>query len=136
MNLTADSREPTDAAQARVLILAGTTASGKTEVSIPLAESLKGEILNADSRQVYRELEIGTAKPSAEELGRVRHHFVGEKSIRERWTAGDFAREARKRIEEIVERGHVPVVVGGSMLYLRALTDGFYHEEEVEFMGL
>jgi tRNA dimethylallyltransferase len=115
-----------------VLILAGTTASGKTDVSIPLAEVLKGEIVNADSRQIYRELEIGTAKPTAEQLARVRHHFIDERSIHERWTAGDFARAARARIEEIIKRGHVPVVVGGSMLYLRALTEGFYHEEEAE----
>jgi tRNA dimethylallyltransferase len=110
----------------KVLILAGTTASGKTDVSIPLAEALKGEIVNADSRQIYRELEIGTAKPSAEQMDRVRHHFVNERSIGERWTAGDFAREGRERIGQILARGHLPVVVGGSMLYLRALTDGFY----------
>lgn len=111
-----------------LLILAGTTAVGKTDVSIPLAESLKGEIINADSRQIYRELDIGTAKPTAEQIERVRHHFVNEKSIRDRWTAGDFSREARSRIEAILDRGRTPVVVGGSMLYLRALIDGFYDE--------
>jgi tRNA dimethylallyltransferase len=122
-----------------VLILAGTTASGKTDVSIPLAESLKGEIVNADSRQIYRELEIGTAKPTAEQMARVRHHFINERSIGERWTAGDFAREARERIGEILERGHVPVVVGGSMLYLRALMDGFYDsdaEEQADYTAM
>ena len=126
MNLTDASNAPNDAPE--LLILTGTTASGKTDVSIPLAESLKGEILSADSRQIYRELEIGTAKPSAEQLTRVRHHFIGDKTIGERWTAGDFSREARTRIEEILARGRIPVVVGGSMLYLRALTDGFYEE--------
>ena len=135
--MTAALNAPTNAP--RVLILAGTTASGKTDVSIPLAELLKGEIVNADSRQVYRELEIGTAKPSAEQLARVRHHFISEKSIGERWTAGDFTREARQRITEILERGHVPVVVGGSMLYLRALLDGFYEaelEEQADYGAL
>jgi tRNA dimethylallyltransferase len=127
VNSTAASSAPNDAAP-ELLILAGTTASGKTDVSIPLAESLKGEILNADSRQIYRELEIGTAKPSPAQLARVRHHFVGEKSVSERWTAGDFSREARSRSEEILARGCIPIVVGGSMLYLRALTDGFYEE--------
>jgi tRNA dimethylallyltransferase len=126
VNLTDASNAPNSAPE--LLILSGTTASGKTDVSIPLAESLKGEILSADSRQIYRELEIGTAKPSAEQLARVRHHFIGEKFISERWTAGDFSREARIRIEEIRVRGRVPIVVGGSMLYLRALTDGFYEE--------
>ena len=128
MNSTAVSNAANSAAP-ELLILAGTTASGKTDVSIPLAESLKGEILSADSRQIFRELEIGTAKPSPVQLARVRHHFINERSVGERWTAGDFAREARSRIEEILARGHVPIVVGGSMLYLRALTDGFYEEE-------
>ncbi|MDD5087520.1 MAG: tRNA (adenosine(37)-N6)-dimethylallyltransferase MiaA, partial [bacterium] len=113
-----------------VLILAGTTASGKTDVSIPLAERLNGEILSADSRQIFRELRIGTAKPSPAQLARVRHHFIDEKSIRERWTAGEFAREARARIEQIIHRGRTPIVVGGSMLYLRALVDGFYREDD------
>ncbi len=112
------------------MVLAGTTAVGKTDVSIPLAESLKGEIISADSRQIFRELEIGTAKPTAEQRARVRHHFVDEKSIHERWTAGDFGREARRRIAEILAHGRVPIVVGGSMLYLRALLDGFYTDEE------
>lgn len=122
-----------------MLILAGTTASGKTDVSIPLAESLKGEIISADSRQIYRELEIGTAKPSSAQMARVPHHFIAEKSISERWTAGDFAREGRKRIDEILARGRVPVVVGGSMLYLRALMDGFYDadfEEPADYAAL
>ena len=128
MNSTAVSNAANSAAP-ELLILAGTTASGKTDVSIPLAESLKGEIVSADARQIFRELEIGTAKPSLVQLARVRHHFINERSVGERWTAGDFAREARARIEEILARGRIPVVVGGSMLYLRALTDGFYEEE-------
>jgi tRNA dimethylallyltransferase len=127
VNLTAVSSAPNNVAP-ELLILAGTTASGKTDVSIPLAESLKGEIVSADSRQIYRELEIGTAKPSIAQRARVRHHFIDEQSIAERWTAGDFSRAARSRIEDILARGNLPVVVGGSMLYLRALTDGFYEE--------
>ena len=113
-----------------MLILAGTTAVGKTEVSIPLAELLKGEIISADSRQVYQELVIGTAKPTPEQRTRAPHHFVDDKSVRERWTAGDFGREARMRIDAILERGHLPVIVGGSMLYLRSLIDGFYEDDE------
>ncbi|MCB9366770.1 MAG: tRNA (adenosine(37)-N6)-dimethylallyltransferase MiaA [Calditrichaeota bacterium] len=119
-----------DSLSPKLLILAGTTASGKTEVSIPLAEQLGGEIVNADSRQVYRELRIGTAPPNEEEQARVTHHFVATKSLRDRWTAGDFAREARLVIAEILHRGAVPMVVGGSMLYLRALTDGLYESED------
>jgi len=101
-------------------------------VSIPLAEALEGEIISADSRQVYRELEIGTAKPTPEQRARVPHHFIDEKSIRERWTAGDFGRAARLRINGVLARAHTPIVVGGSMLYLRAMLDGFYEGDEDE----
>lgn len=112
-----------------VLILAGTTASGKTEVSIPLALRLNAEIVSADSRQVYRELNIGSAPPNVEQLAAVRHHFVASKSLSERWTAGDFARAARQEIAQRVETGLTTVVVGGSMLYIKALIDGLYESE-------
>ncbi len=113
-----------------VLILAGTTASGKTEVSIPLALSLNAEIINADSRQVYRELKIGSAPPSDVQLATVQHHFVATKSLTERWTAGDFSREARAIITARANQNQLTVVVGGSMLYLRALIDGLYRAED------
>lgn len=114
----------------KLLVLAGTTAVGKTDVSIPLAEMLEGEIVSADSRQIFRELEIGTAKPTAAQRARVVHHFIDELSIQDRWTAGDFASAARQRIAEILSRRRTPLVVGGSMLYLRALLDGFYDEPD------
>jgi len=116
----------------RVLILTGTTGSGKTEVSIPLAQQLNGEIINADSRQVYRELNIGTAKPDPEQLAAVPHHLVGHVSIHDRWTAGDFSRVARRLIDEILARNKLPIVVGGSMLYVRALLHGFFDEPDLE----
>ncbi|MBL0060103.1 MAG: tRNA (adenosine(37)-N6)-dimethylallyltransferase MiaA [bacterium] len=112
-----------------VLILAGTTASGKTEVSIPLALSMNAEIISADSRQVYRELKIGSAPPREEQLAAVPHHFVATKSLTERWTAGDFARAAREIIKNRSDKSLSTVVVGGSMLYLRALIDGLYSSE-------
>ncbi|MFZ5433769.1 MAG: tRNA (adenosine(37)-N6)-dimethylallyltransferase MiaA [Calditrichota bacterium] len=130
--MTADLSEPNSRNPQCVLILAGTTASGKTDVSIPLAEILKGEIVNADSRQIYRELHIGTAKPSPKQLAHVPHHFIDEKSITERWTAGDFARAARDQIALIFERNSIPILVGGSMLYIKALTDGFYEMDELD----
>jgi len=122
-----------------VLILAGTTASGKTEVSIPLALSLNAEIINADSRQVYRELKIGSAPPSDEQLAVVPHHFVAAKSLAERWTAGDFSRAAREIITHRADRSLCTVVVGGSMLYLRALVDGLYStdcEPAIDYVSL
>ncbi|RQV98146.1 tRNA (adenosine(37)-N6)-dimethylallyltransferase MiaA [bacterium] len=130
--MTTDSNAPAEARRPRVLVLAGTTGSGKTEVSIPLALRLKGEIINADSRQVYRDLEIGTAKPSPAQLAQVPHHFIGHISIHDRWTAGDFSREGRTLIDEIILRGHLPIVVGGSMLYIKALLNGFFDDETLE----
>ena len=123
----------------RVLVLTGTTASGKTEVSIPLAQCLNAEIINADSRQVFRELYIGTAPPTEAQLAAVPHHFVRSMSLKERWSAGDFARAARERIESLIERGRRAVVVGGSMLYLKALLDGLYDsdaEPELNYAAL
>ncbi len=107
-----------------ILALVGPTAVGKTALSLELAERLGGEIISADSRQVYRPLTIGTAKPSPEELARVRHHFVDELELDEPFSAGRFAEAAEARIEAILGRGRVPIVVGGSTLYLEALLHG------------
>lgn len=114
----------------RVLVLAGPTGVGKTEVSIPLALALQGEIISADARQIFRDLEIGTAKPTHEMRAQVVHHFVDELDLTARWTAGDFARGARQRIEEIFARYHLPIVVGGSGFYIHALLDGFFEADD------
>lgn len=116
----------------RVLVLAGPTGVGKTDVSIPLALALRGEIISADSRQIFREMEVGTAKPTLKQREQVVHHFVDERSINERWTAGDFGRAARAKVEEIFARGHLPIVVGGSGFYIRALLDGFFEAQDDE----
>ncbi len=108
-----------------VLTLTGPTAVGKTELSLSLAEALDAEIISADSRQVYSELTIGTAKPGPEELERVPHHFINERSIEETpGSAGAFADEANERIREIRSRGRQALVVGGSTLYVHALQEG------------
>ncbi len=109
---------------ASVLILAGPTAVGKTELSLQLAEQMSAEIVSADSRQVYRRLDIGTAKPTPEELARVRHHFIDELDLEEPFSAGRFAEAAWERIREIHARGRAALVVGGSTLYLYALQYG------------
>lgn len=106
------------------ILLTGPTAVGKTALSLALAERLEAEIISADSRQIYRELSIGTAKPSADELAMAPHHFINERSLNEPFSAGAFARAAAERIDGIVRRGKVPLVVGGSTLYLHALQFG------------
>lgn len=107
-----------------VLALTGPTAVGKTALSISIAEAVGAEIISCDSRQIYRELTIGTAKPSPEELGRVPHHFINERSIRDAYSAGRFGEEARERIGELHKKQTPVVVVGGSTLYLEALVHG------------
>jgi tRNA dimethylallyltransferase len=115
-----------------ILTLTGPTAVGKTALSLDVAERLDAEIVSADSRQVYRELTIGTAKPTPAEQARVPHHFVGERSLGEPLTAGAFAREARARIRSIRARGRRALVVGGSTLYLHALQEGLDDIPEVD----
>ncbi|MBN4056146.1 tRNA (adenosine(37)-N6)-dimethylallyltransferase MiaA [Rhodothermus sp. AH-315-K08] len=105
-------------------LITGPTAVGKTSVAIQLTLLAGGEIVSCDSRQLYAELNIGTARPSDAELDAVPHHFVAEISIRTPWSAGQFARAAEDRIAQIITRGHMPVVVGGSTLYIQALTEG------------
>ncbi|HEX7288470.1 MAG TPA: isopentenyl transferase family protein, partial [Candidatus Angelobacter sp.] len=109
-----------------LVVLLGPTASGKTSLSQFLAEQLSGEIVSCDSVAVYRELEIGTAKPAPEERTRVPHHLIDVAAPTEQITAGDYARLARQAIGEIQARGRLPIVVGGTGLYLRALLEGLF----------
>lgn len=107
-----------------ILAIVGPTAAGKTGLALELAQELGGEIVNADALQVYRGFDIGTAKPTLEERARVPHHLIDILDPTERYSAGEFARRARESIDEIRERGRVPLVVGGSGLYVRALFEG------------
>ncbi len=107
-----------------LIVVAGPTASGKTALAIALAEELGGEIVSCDSVAVYRLMDIGSAKPTAEERARVPHHCLDLYWPDEACTAGDYARHARAAIAAIRERGRVPIVAGGTGLYLRALLQG------------
>jgi tRNA dimethylallyltransferase len=107
-----------------LLAVVGPTATGKSRLAMALAGELGGEIVNADALQVYRGFDIGTAKPTAAERARVPHHLIDVLDPAERYSAGEFARRARAAIAEIEGRGRLPIVVGGSGLYLRALLAG------------
>lgn len=107
-----------------LLVVAGPTAIGKTALGIQLAEHFKTEIISADSRQFYKEMAIGTARPSGEELARVRHHFVASHSIHEELNVGHFEREALQLLEQLFQLHKVVVMVGGSGLYIKAVCNG------------
>lgn len=107
-----------------LIAIVGPTASGKTALSLALAERFGGEIVNCDSVAVYREFEIGTAKPSLDERARAPHHLIDIIGPTELFTAGDYSRRARAVLENIKSRGKRPIVVGGTGLYLRALLEG------------
>jgi tRNA dimethylallyltransferase len=117
-----DSAEPL----APLLIVAGPTASGKTAIALALAQQFSGEIVSCDSVAVYCGMEIGTAKPTPAERARVPHHMIGIASPDQPCTAGDFSRLAREAIREISQRDRLPIVAGGTGLYLRALVDGLF----------
>jgi tRNA dimethylallyltransferase len=109
-----------------LVVVLGPTASGKTALSLALAERFHGEIVNCDSVAMYREFDIGTAKPTAAERARAPHHLIDSNPPLSHMTAGEYARQARQVIEEIRTRSHLPIVVGGTGLYLRALLDGLF----------
>jgi tRNA dimethylallyltransferase len=115
----------------KLVVLVGPTAVGKTAAAITLAERWNTEIISADSRQIYREMEIGTAKPTAEELSRIKHHFVNFKSIEENYNAGQFGRDAMELINQLFEERNVLILCGGSGLYIKALLEGFDEMPEI-----
>jgi tRNA dimethylallyltransferase len=109
-----------------LVVVLGPTASGKTTLAVALAERFHGEIVNCDSVALVREFEIGTAKPSADERARAPHHLLDIVGPTGYVTAGEYARLARQALAEIKSRGNLPIVVGGTGLYLRALLDGLF----------
>ena len=119
-------------AAAKVPVLVGPTAVGKTAVGLALAAHWPIEIISADSRQVYRRLDIGTAKPTRKERARVRHHGLDLVDPGSRYSAGHFARDAEGWLADIRARGRMPLVVGGTGLYIRALAEGLFQEPPLD----
>jgi tRNA dimethylallyltransferase len=115
---------PQTDSQPRALLLAGPTAVGKSAVALHLAELLDGEIVSVDSMQVYRELDIGTAKPTAADRARIPHHLIDILELEQRFDAAQFVVRAREAVAGISGRGRTPILCGGTGLYFKALTDG------------
>lgn len=105
----------------KVIVICGPTASGKTGLSIELAKKINGEIVSADSMQIYEEMNIGTAKPTQEEKQGIKHYLMDFVSPEERYSVADYKIEAKKAIKEIIQKGKVPIVVGGTGLYIDSL---------------
>ncbi len=120
-------REPLAASQSPLAVLIlGPTGSGKTALSLALGERFGGEIVSCDSVAVYRGMDLGTAKPTAEERARLPHHLIDVAAPDQPFTAGEYSRQARAALREIANRGCLPIVTGGTGLYLRALTEGLF----------
>lgn len=133
----------------KVIVICGPTASGKTSLSIELAKKINGEIISCDSMQIYKDMDIGTAKPTPEEMQGIKHYLIDFVSPNKRYSVADFKKDAKNAIKEILNKGKVPIIVGGTGLYLDSLVyeieyqniefDENYRkqlEQEVEEKGL
>lgn len=116
----------------QVIVIVGPTSSGKTALSIKIAEKLKSEIISADSRQIYKFLDIGTAKPSEEELKKAKHHFISTLNPDKNFNVSEFEIESIKIISRMHSQQKIPLVVGGSGLYIKALVDGIFNTVDVD----
>ena len=110
--------------KSKIILISGPTASGKSNFSIKLAKKINGEIINADSMQVYKELKILSARPNPKDYKRIKHHLYGFHSVKNNFSTGDWLKYAIKKIKEIRKRKKIPIFVGGTGLYFKALTDG------------
>lgn len=117
----------------KVIVICGPTASGKTSLSISLAKKINGEIVSCDSMQIYKEMDIGSAKPTVEEMQEIKHYLVDFVSPEKRYSVSEYKEDASKAIEEIINKGKTPIIVGGTGLYLNSLIYNIqYNEMEVD----
>ena len=110
--------------RSKIILIYGPTASGKSSFAVQLAKKIKGEIINADSMQVYKELNVITSRPFKEDLKKAKHHLYGFKSVRKNFSTGEWLKLANQKILELKKRDKIPIFVGGTGLYFKALTDG------------
>lgn len=118
--------------EGRVIVIIGPTCSGKTKLSLKLAEKLNSEIISADSRQIYKLLDIGTAKPTEDELAEIKHYFIDKLKPDESFNVSKYEVEALRIINELHQKEKIPIVVGGSGLYIKAVIDGIFNEVDTD----
>ena len=116
----------------KVIVIVGPTASGKTSLSIELAKKINGEIVSCDSMQIYKDMDIGSAKPTQEEMQGIKHYLIDVVSPNERFSVAEYKKQAERAIEEILSKGKVPIVIGGTGLYADSLIYGIEYQE-IEF---
>lgn len=107
--------------KAKVIVICGPTASGKTALSIEVAKKINGEIISCDSMQIYKDMNIGTAKPTKEEMGEIKHYLIDYVLPTERYSVAEYKKDAKKTIKEVIEKGKTPIIVGGTGLYVDSL---------------
>ena len=110
--------------KSKIILISGPTASGKSIFAVKLAKKINGEIVNADSMQVYKELKILSARPNPKDYQKIKHHLYGFNGVKKNVSTGDWLKLAIKKIKEIKKRKHIPIFVGGTGLYYKALTEG------------
>ena len=113
--------------ESKIILIYGPTASGKSKFALKLAQKIDGEIINADSMQVYKELKVLSARPRKEDINKIKHHLYGFQSVKKNFSTGDWLKLAQKKIFEVKKRGKIPILVGGTGLYFKALTEGLVH---------
>ena len=110
--------------KSKIILISGPTASGKSKFAISLAKNINGEIINADSMQVFKELKILTARPNLKDTNKIKHHLYGYKSVKKNYSVGDWLKDSKIKILKIKKKNKVPILVGGTGLYFKALIDG------------
>lgn len=113
----------------KVIVICGPTASGKTSLSIQLAKQINGEIISSDSMQIYKEMNIGTAKPTIEEMDGIKHYLIDFVEPNQRYSVAEFKKDAEKAIDEIISKGKTPIIVGGTGLYVDSLIYGIEYQD-------
>jgi len=119
--------------KSKIVLISGPTASGKSKFALKLAKKINGEIVNADSMQVYKQLKILTARPTIKDTKEVKHHLYGFINVTKNFSTGEWLKLSKKKIKEIRKRKKIPIIVGGTGLYFKALTDGFVQIPNVPF---